>query len=1250
MSTPLADYFVLPDNVKTVQFVHQINEEATPERILKTVTSYEVTPSIVRNLDRALNHVQGGIEEKRSILTWIHGSFGCGKSHFMNVLSLIMADELVVFEKHPELQEQKAKYQAGVIDKKLFRLHVHCISRNKRTLEDIVFGAAVDELKRLHPDAPSPPIFRTDELFKSAKSILEIAGDEKFFASLNGGGGGEGAAESKKKWGKLSKGWDRDRFEAAIADPSSDDAHKLQQAMAKSDLFAGQVAQSDFVELGPGLKALASHLQGLGYEGVVLFLDELVLWLSSLREDKDRLTEQATRVSTLVEHGDFQPSIPFLTFAARQRNLSDMVGNFAVGEDEKVFQDQLSYWKDRFETIGLEDKDLPRIIKKRLLRPVSDDKAAELDEAFDQYKQKFSKDFRKLTGDQGDVDDFRRVYPFSPALIEVMVALSATLQRDRTALRELTRLLVEYLPDFELGRVVPVGDLFDVVAHGDISDLAAIQRLYENAMRIYEHELLPFIQQENGTKNPERCQLERDGFDKRLGCSGCPEKSCRTQTRIAKTVLLQGLVPNTPVLKNLTASSLVYLNSGTLKSVIPNQETSLAANYLRKWAGESAAVSVQGETNPTVKAVLETVDTRRIIESAGDLDNGLRRRSRIRDLLFGKLDIKMKGQEAHRPFEWNGRKWKVGVVYTNTRNANDAMFRPADGEDLRLILDYPFDEPGHGPAEDEKAIAEAMESGSRDTVVWLPTFLAERVEATLGELVILDGLMQQSDNALQERLSWISSEDLLRARGAMEQQRASKAAQIENALISAYGVSGAHEELLAAGLAPEKHVHLLVPDASLALPAEGDFSRCLEGLLRRAMEILAPRHPELGKAPTANRLSGVLEVIEEVVQQEGRRKTVSKTVADDVRAIAGAKHFDIVRVNDLEVIFAGGILDDMGKRLAGKGKLSVGTVREAIDPDQLMRLNTELEDFLILAYAATAPKPLQLVAHLQVVTDPVIGKLKDEVDLVEVELPSVTEWDRALKTASMFGIRDTNRALSPTKLEELATAVKSHAKKLEQAGLAELVTAHMTWLERLGIEEAADKTPRGEVLKTLQDLVLQVDVGSALEVAKALAAFEWKTERVTALTHMAGAERIAALKEDLTDETKWHQVQGGLKLEREQGNSVAAGLLTQLRDALKTDENLVQLRKALTNVGQGIVQLIVKQVDKPIAPPTPVAPVGDGGPAGPSAEEMGLPSSNSAVRMVANKTQLGQTVDYLEAMLKQDKRLRITIEVLDDDG
>ena len=52
-------------------------------------------------------------------------------------------------------------------------------------------------------------------------------------------------------------------------------------------------------------------------------------------------------------------------------------------------------------------------------------------------------------------------------LIQVLVALSDRLQRDRTAVRILTELLVEHEPDLLLGEVVPVGDIFDLVISGE---------------------------------------------------------------------------------------------------------------------------------------------------------------------------------------------------------------------------------------------------------------------------------------------------------------------------------------------------------------------------------------------------------------------------------------------------------------------------------------------------------------------------------------------------------------------------------------------------------------------------------------------------------------------------------------------------------------------------------------------------------------------------------------------------------------
>ena len=62
---------------------------------------------------------------------------------------------------------------------------------------------------------------------------------------------------------------------------------------------------------------------------------------------------------------------------------------------------------------------------------------------------------------------FRRVYPFSPALVQTLIAVSGMLQRERTAIKIMTQLLVEQRETLRVGDLVPVGDLFDVIADGE---------------------------------------------------------------------------------------------------------------------------------------------------------------------------------------------------------------------------------------------------------------------------------------------------------------------------------------------------------------------------------------------------------------------------------------------------------------------------------------------------------------------------------------------------------------------------------------------------------------------------------------------------------------------------------------------------------------------------------------------------------------------------------------------------------------
>jgi hypothetical protein len=1272
---PLRRYFRLPADVTTVDFVHQIDRAASAELIERVLTDYEVTPSIAQKLDRALQNVHRGLTaDRRSVFTWIHGSFGCGKSHFMNVLSLLLADEKAVYAVHPELQAQRARFAPAVIGKKLFRLHVQCISRQARTLEEIVFGAATQELARLHPGAPAPALFESQKLFASARALLADLGDAKFFGAFPSS---RGAGEDDGAWGDLGgELWNRARFDAATAAPDAADARKLAGELAGTPWLSGMAAGAEFVKLGPGLQILAEHLKGLGYEGVVLFLDELVLWLSTFQDPK-KLAEEAPKVSSLVEHGDYPPVLPFLTFAARQRDLSQMVGKLAVGHDEVVFRDHLSFWKDRFEIIELEDKDLPRIIEKRVLKAASPEAKAEIVAAFTSYKASFAMDFRQLNGDQGDADDFQRVYPFSPALVEVMVALSATLQRERTALRELTHLLVRYLPDFELGTVVPVGDLFDVVAHGQTSDLPAIQRLYEQARRIYENDLLPHIRKKNRTDTPERCQLLREDFDRRLGCAGCAEKPCRTQTRIAKTVLLQGLVPNTPVLKNLTASSLVYLNSGTLKSRVPNQGTAMAAALVKEWAGVTPAVHVKGDANPEVRGVLDTVDVRRILDHCRDLGNEQRRRMRVRQILFEKMGIALKDQAGSRAVEWRGRKWRVGVVYENTRLANDNVFRPGEDEDLRVVLDYPFDDVGHGPREDEARIAQMIEglAGKEAerglaTLVWLPAFIDDETLEALSDLVTLDGLVELKEGDLAKRVPWVSMDELSRVHSTLEQQRELKLAQVVNTLASAYGVSHTEDARLSPGLSPSRSVHLLRRDARLSVPADGIFGQALESVLKQALSTRAPRHPEFTRQPTKARLETVLELLDRVLDTVERKAKLDRGQIEELRAIAAAEHLGIVRIIEDEATWAGGLLDQVARNLANhKGPLGVGHVRAALDPDGLMELSREVEDFLVLAYARSAVRPLRLLAHGTAV-EGLVGKLADDLSLVPVDLPGQEVWQRALATAELLGVAPGGQALTPARLDELAAGARKAALALGAKRVAEALEELAAWQGLVGVTTPVETTQRGEVLAKIRDLVGAVPAtGSAKEVAEALGRVPAEPSRVTAITWMTGSSRIEALLETLRTQNLEAQIEAGRRLEADPAQAAVVGpIMDRVRAALVRDENVQPLRALLEQEARGITRILVSL--RPVAAPPPVvAPVAVASPvavappavapvpplAAPPeapahfvtarvAARLASKTEEQTLRSAADVEALAQT---LRAQLGPGKRIHVTFEILD---
>jgi hypothetical protein len=278
---------------------------------------------------------------------------------------------------------------------------------------------------------------------------------------------------------------------------------------------------------------MARHAAGLGYHGLVLFLDELILWLAGRAADAAWLHSEAQKMVKLVEAADMHRQIPLVSFIARQRNLADLVGEDYAGVEEMRLRQSLKHWEGRYDTIELQDSNLPAIVEKRVLRAKDDAARAALDEAFERMRRSAGPAWNVLLGGD-DQAAFRKLYPFSPALVDVLVALSNSLQRQRTAIKLLLEILVDHTGDLALGDVVRVGDLFDVLAAGQDSADGVMRSRFEAAKQLYKYQFLPLIQRQHGTDAAARCQRVRDDAV-RLGCSGCAERACRTDNRLIKT-------------------------------------------------------------------------------------------------------------------------------------------------------------------------------------------------------------------------------------------------------------------------------------------------------------------------------------------------------------------------------------------------------------------------------------------------------------------------------------------------------------------------------------------------------------------------------------------------------------------------------------------------------------------------------------------------------------------------------------------
>ncbi|MCA9687219.1 MAG: hypothetical protein KC457_33980, partial [Myxococcales bacterium] len=324
-----------------------------------TLAQYVVTEQLARCFDTALDFIHAAVDSGSSKATYLHGSFGSGKSHFMAVLHLLLKGDARALNR-PELAPVVAKHRPWLGKRRLLLVPYHMLGAG--SLEERVFEDYCRLVERLHPEAKLPTLFDSDALIADAERLRQKIGDPAFFGML-------GADAGDKAWGALGGGWDAQRYGAALAAKPGDPARQALATALVDRVFPGSARDLGTVRFDQGLELVSQHAQGLGYDGVVLFLDELILWLASKAATPGFLGAEIDKIVNLVEAQRMDRPIPIVSFIARQRDLRELIGRDSTGAQQLAIEDKLSHHQGRFQMIELSTTDLPEIASRRLLQP-----------------------------------------------------------------------------------------------------------------------------------------------------------------------------------------------------------------------------------------------------------------------------------------------------------------------------------------------------------------------------------------------------------------------------------------------------------------------------------------------------------------------------------------------------------------------------------------------------------------------------------------------------------------------------------------------------------------------------------------------------------------------------------------------------------------------------------------------------------------------------------------------------------------
>ncbi|MFI0227201.1 BREX-2 system ATPase PglY [Streptomyces lydicus] len=1240
----LRDVIDIKESISTSDFVLQLSEATTKEGAEHALRDYVVTERLLENFDEALGLIKAALDGRTSKAAYLHGSFGSGKSHFMAVLHALLSGS-PASRSRTDLDPVLTKHEwLGTDGKKFLLVPYHMLGA--KALEQRILGGYVSHVKKLHEDAPTPQVYRTDALFENIRSLRERHGD-RFIIDGLASTDASGGADEDDEWGEAFA-WQPDLLDTALA---AEEVHESGQALnlvspstpaelrarlvqdASTNLLPGftkNAAEDEhgFVSLDAGLSVIAEHAKSLGYDGLILFMDELILWLATLIHDQKFVAREASKITNFVEGGDARRAIPVVSFIARQRDLRELVGEEVSGAAESSIQDTLNLASGRFDKITLEDRNLPQVAHARLLQPKDAQAAALVAAEFEKTRKVRQEVWDTLLGsDRGadgvgaDEESFRLTYPFSPAFMDTLVHVSSALQRNRTGMKLMGQLLADHRDELRLGDLIPVGDLYPLItAGGDKPFTDSLKVVFEAADKLYRTKLRPYLLGTYNVSEEDVEQYTHRGPDSITD----PDLRGRVKTfigdnRIIGTLLLSALAPSVPALADLTIRRLSALNYGSVVAPIPGREYGVLKDKVAEWAGRFPEIKETGtKTNPGVRLELTGVDVDSVIANAKVNDNPGNRQALAKRLLSEELGLE-EGQLTDRVnFAWRGTQRSAEVVFGNVADEEelpDHDLVPQEDGLWRIVVDFPYDESEYGPVEDAnrmQRLREKQHQGERSrTVAWLPAHLSAQRYTDFCRLVVIDKALADEQRFDSQYAGHLNADNRARAKGLLETQRESLLNNVKAAFKQAYGLADKKATDVELGFAD--HLQSLREVDGLTL----SFGQSLrDGLRHIAGRLLAhqyPDHPDLDPDATGTTVKAadarkVFTHIQAAAEARDGRTEVPAGDRKLVQRIAGPLRLGQQKEAyfELSLYWA----DHFRKLVRDRGvtsDLSLITLTDWTDLPQPRGLPNFLTRLVVAAFAEVDDR-VWVRGGMPLDPAPELSQIKDLDGLRSQPLPSEEAWDGARhRFATIFG-ENAPTLRRGRMVNQFARQITEQARSHQEhaADLVRKLEEHAGFLRLDGTDEAgrlALARRSVELLKVLTQAAGQGAAG-AKKTVEALASFD--LGQVSADRFGASVKQARTVAQAL-DAASWTT----LDLASSEGPEGQA-LLDSLRNVAGSDQRTSDLRDALVRTQREVLALVKR--NRAVATPPPAPPVA------PSANQVSLNTATSHPPVAQERT------------------------------